>query len=173
MNQQKTEQELSEMGMYDAVFAELLNANQEIQIGTKVFKINTVDEIMIVKDVNAQRAETLSTTDSYFDIQDGLMVSGARGACAKENEPSTRSAAGSSGQVSSQVSYQRGGIYFSLVAKIKQSSRPVGRTISLYSPGGNTYTKNKSGASVETIDVESKNGGKGSYRYKAIKAVLF
>ena len=31
LNQQKTEEELDKMGIYDAVFAELLNAKQEIQ----------------------------------------------------------------------------------------------------------------------------------------------
>lgn len=166
LNQQKTEKELDKMGIYDAVFAELLNAKQEIQIGAQIFRINTVNGTMTVEDIASKQVEVFSTNDSYFDVKEGLSIKGAKAGCAKKKEESIRWGAGSSGQISSKVSYQKGGIYFSLQSKIKQSSRPNGRTISLYAGTGNTYTKNKSGASQVAIGTNSQNGTSGSYNYR-------
>lgn len=166
LNQQKTEKELDKMGIYDAVFAELLNAKQEVQIGAQIFRINTVDGTMTVEDIASKEVEIFSTNDSYFDIKEGLSVKGAKAGCPKRKAESTRWGAGSSGQISSKVTYQRGGIYFSLQSKIQQSSRPNGRTISLNAGTGNTYTKNKNGASQVTIGTNSQNGTNGSYNYR-------
>lgn len=166
LNQQKTEQELDKMGIYDAVFAELLNGDQEIQIGAQIFRINAVNETMDVTNIASKEAEEFSTHDSYFDIKDGLSSKGARAGCAKKKAESTRWGAGSSGQITSKVAYQRGGIYFSLQSKIQQSSRPNGRTLYLHSGSGNTYTKNKSGASQTTISSKTHNGTSGSYNYR-------
>lgn len=164
LNQQKTDIELEKMEIDDPVFAELLNKDQQLQVGSKIFTIDAINKRLIVEDALSGEKEQFSTNDDYFGIMDGSVLVGARGGCSstdsKHTDPSNSS-------VRSKMVYRKLGIYHYLRANIQG---PGGSTyITLSSGGGNWYKKNKKKASNQTIGTHYDAGTSSGYNYRAYR----
>lgn len=161
LNQQKNEKELEKAGIHDPIFAELLNSEHKLQIGDKIFQVNLGAKRLIVTNALSKSMEVYPTDYSYFDIIKAGGLAKLKGACSKskvEYSPSNNS------NIESKVAYQRGGIYFSLIAKIKRTNGNA--AIYLSAGSGNHYTKNKNNASQQTIGTKNVGGSSSSYSYR-------
>lgn len=152
----KTEEELESMEIYDDLLATLLNPDQQISIDDHVFAIDVLnDRVEVLKSnqfvdsksfSNKENKVLLYTTeDDVLDLLEGGSPSKSisnKGFCPSKKV--SRNYSLGEMDVESKIVYQKGGIYKSLIAKIKQSGLFPRGYIELYtSPGAKNNWKNK------------------------------
>ena len=155
MRKTKTEEELESLEIYDDLFASLLNPNRQVAIGEHVFEIDVVnDRVAVLNNDQFDSAKSFvkkknkirefNTEDDVLDLVDNntadVAAPSERRYCKRKKVQ--RNFSLGNVKFESKIVYQRGGIFKSLIAKIKQIG--IGGYIELYSsPGAYNYWKNK------------------------------
>lgn len=170
----KTEEELEAIGIYDDLLATLLNPDHLIAIENNIYKIDVLnDRVEVISDTQFKNVKSFSsksgkislfsTEDDVLDLIENGQPSIDRGYCSSRKVSRNYNLSGLG--IESKIVYQRGGIFKSLIAKIKKNGS--GGYISLEStPGAGNFWKNKKTKNKRNIGYYSNGGTKRKYSYR-------
>ena len=150
----------------DDLLATFLSPNGTIQIGNYIFRIDVLNDSVLVFDQSNSYSSGLpqvfSVDDEIFDVLEGNKGSEEKGCTAKNKE---KGISIDNTKVDMKVVYQKAGIYFSLQSKIKK--RTYGGAVELYlsCPTGSSYKRNND-SNTYLISSNNLNGGNHSYHYR-------